>query len=306
MFGSFMFPLYDAMDTGGGGGELLSDGSTGGSETSAPGFGDGGDKGGAVPIDISDDTLIRVKGVKEPVKYSDYIKGFVPKSDFTRAQQAKAAELQRSQETLRDREQRLEALTRQQTGNASAQQNPVNDLIKSLESKPYLSGAEAGGLVKQLWEGGIVKLAGAITQRDEIIKLMYNKLMSIDGNVGTMRTASQEQALQTRFNAVKTQLDLPDTPEIDEFLMDVYYSHEGEDLDQEFPNMVKNRWDSLQKLQRTLDQKRVQSARQTVLAPGGRRGGNATPSNALRSKTATMDAKQLADSMWPLLQGGNT
>lgn len=305
--GSISMPFLDATDGGGGGGDVLADGQRGsGDSSSAPGFGGQGD-GQAQAVDISDETLIRVKGQKDPVKYGDYIKGqFVPKSDYTRSQQAKAAELKAAQETLRDRETRLEAFQRQQQGNAAPQANPVNELIKSLETKSYISGAEAAGLVKQLWDGGITKLAGAITQRDEVIKLLYNRMMQIDKSVGGIRETNQSQSLQQRFAAVKAELNLPDDPQVDEFLQDVYYSHEGEDLDQEFPNMVRARWEAYQKLLRVSDQQRVQSARKGVLAPGGQRGGNATPSNQLRNRVAKMDAKQLADEMWPLLGGGNT
>jgi len=296
------------MDSGGGGGELLSDGSTSTASTSAPGFGGGGDEGGSGnAVELSDDTLIRVKGQDKPVKYSDYIKnGFVPKSDFTRAQQARASEVQRANQALQERESQLREFQARQQGNAQSQTNPVNDLIKGLEAKPYLSGQEAAGLVRQLWDGGITKLAQAIGQRDEVIKLLYNRMQQIDKGVTGLRGQSQESALTARFNSVKTELNLPNTPEVDEFIQDVYYSHEGEDLDAELPNMVRARWNAMQNLIRAESQKQVRSARQNVLAPGGVKGGNATPSKNLRDRTSRMDARQLADEMWPLLGGTST
>lgn len=306
-FYSITEPLYDAMDTGGGGGSLLSDGSTSTDGQAAPGFGSSNDDGGGNAIELSDDTLIRVKGSDKPVKYSEYIKnGFVAKSDFTRAQQAKAQEAQAARQQLAEAQTRLTAFEQRQQGNAQPQANPIGDLVKSLEGKPYLSGSEAAGLVKQVWEGGVMKLAGAITQRDEVIKLLYNRVMQIDKGVTGLRGQSQEQGLQARFAQVKSELNLPNTPEVDEFIQDVYYSHEGEDLDAELPNMVRARWTALQNLIRTESQKQVRNARTSVLAPGGARGGNATPSNGLRNKTSRMDARQLADEMWPLLGGPNT
>lgn len=288
--------------------ELLSDGQSGNNgevtpqstpqQTPQQGQVDSGNQGGGTVYDLGNDSMIRVPGEKEPVKYSEYIKRFVPQADFTRAQQAKAAELADAKRQLAQ----FQNQSRQQPQQTN-QPNPINKLVSDLKSKPYITGEDAASMMTNLWEGGIVNLGKAISQRDQVINLLYQRLMGVDNTVGSLNSASREASFKQKMASVKQSMNLPDDPAVDEIMQDIYLSHEGEDLDREFPNLVKARWDALQKLIRASDQKRATDARQQTLRLPNR-GGNGTPSRP--AKQPFKNARDLADELFPALQGGNT
>lgn len=287
-----------------------------------PGDGGGGDAGGggvfdtggnAAPaadtaIELNDDSLVRVKGEKDPLKWKDYSSRYVPKSEFTKTTQERAAyakQYQQAQLALRERDARLSEIERQRQG-ANPPQNPIGELVKQLESQPYLDGKTAASLVTNIFQQGIQPLAQAIGQRDEVIKLLWQRLQGVDTTVGTLSGSKRESEFASNLSRVKTDLGLPDDPVVDEMLKDIYLSHEGDDLDHEFPNMVKARWDSIQKVVRALDQKRTLDGRRQALNPALQgKGGQGTPSRPLRNKVAQMSAKDAADALWPLLQNGD-
>jgi len=95
---------------------------------------------------------------------------------------------------------------------------------------------------------------------------------------------------------VRDELGLPDHPEAKELLMDIYASHEGDDLDQEFPNIARRRIDGLRQMFRELDRQEAQRAKERLI-PG--RGGNAAPSQPLRRgfKTPAQIAEELGSAL---------
>jgi hypothetical protein len=297
-------------------GSIAAGASDGGSATSGQPVGGGAavnEPVGGTPSDaiaLTPESLIRVPGQDQPVKYSDFIGGYVPKADFTRAQQRVAAERDALQRQMQEQEQRFATaaralLARLQGGGTAAGApgapggaggNALDAMLAGLESQPYVDGATAANLLRNLVQQNVLPLATALKQRDQALKLLFERLQAIDGTVGQLRNQTTNEEFQAKLAKARSDLRLPDDPVVNELLQDVYLSHEGEDLDQEFPNMVKARFEGLRKLIRDLDKREAEEARAARIGIPGK-GGQAVPGRPLRR--GFLSAAEIADQMWP-------
>lgn len=286
--------------------ETPGDGGSGGSGGGAGAVdGGSGNAGGGspTPIDLTNDSFVRIPGQKDPVKWSDFQRGYVPKADFTRSTQDYAGKLKAAQAEIARRDEALRQYQSRQNS-AQPQQNPLVPFLNDLKSRTYLDGAAGAQIVEQFYTHGLMPLAGAIQQRDEVINMLWQRLKGVDSTVGSFKQQKTEADFNARLaDAIKTH-SLPDDDAVRELGRDVYLSHEGEDLDQEFPSMLKARYDALTKLIRLADQKRAQEGRARLFKPLESAGGSGVPSKPLANKKLmTADPKQLADELWPLVSG---
>lgn len=289
---SFISPYFDAMDTGSGGG-------------AAPGGagGAGGTGGSSTVYDLTADSMVRIPGEKEPVKWGDYSSRYVPKSEYTKTTQSYSQQIQQRDQQLQQLQQRIQQA---QSAQAQPQANPIGQTLQALMDKPYVTGREAATLVAQVLQNGIQPLQSALQQRDQLLTLLWQRLQAVDGIATNLNTQTRDQQFKQKLAGWKKDLELPDDPDVDEFLQDVYLSHEGNDLDQEFPAMVKARWGALQRIINAANNKKVDEARAARFNPALKRGGgNATPGKPLRS-SGFKDAKQIADELWDSLGGTQT
>ncbi len=273
---------------------------------SGPGPGDGGGAATPSPISLTPESLIQAPGLDKPVKYGEFIGGYVSKADFTRAQQRVAAERDAAQKALQDQEQRFRAAAQQilhrmggaggANSGAAPQAGSLEATLSQLEAAPYVDGPTAANLVRNLVQTSVMPLATAIQQRDKALGILWQRLQQLDGTVGTLRNRTSEGDFQTKLSRVKTDLGLPDDPAINELLQDIYLSHEGEDLDREFPTLVKQRFEGLRTLVRALDKREADEARASRMGLPGK-GGNATPGRTLRRGFQT--PAEIADQLWP-------
>lgn len=282
-------PLMDAMDTGGGGG--ATSGSTGGS---------GGDTGVSAPqaTALTKDSLIHPEGFDKPITYGEWQARFVDKSQYTQVTQQQAAREKQWTDYTANLQQQLQQRQGAQQP-AQPQANGFQQELEALSGKSYVSGAEAAALMKRVVEQGITPLANSIQQRDAVIKLLYSKLQNVDQTVGGLAKGTSQAEQKALYQSAKQNAALPDDPVVQDFMEDIYLSHEGKDLNTEFPNMVKARWSALVKAVREWDRAQAAKVRQGGLG----RGGAATPGKP--AKKGFESAEDIAKAWFPLMNMGD-
>lgn len=279
------FLCFDAMDVGGGGGG---------------GPVDAGGGGGAPiqPVTVTDDSVLQFPGAKEPVKYSDWQKQYVGKSEYTKATQ-EAARL-RAENARLTTAQQAAAQVRQTPLQGQPQPSAFQQQLAALENAPYVDGKTAAALAMSIVNQGIAPLAQELQKRDAVIGLLAKKLQGLDGTVTGLSGRSSATDMAQKFSQVRSSVGLPEAPVINDFVQDIYYSHEGEDLEREFPNMVKQRWNDLVAAVRSWDKQRAQDARTARLGIPGR-GGNGTPGSP--AKRPFESAEDIAKTWFPMISG---
>lgn len=296
-----MLPLYDAPGDGGGGGNagLIGAGITSPSTSGGSGGSNVG-TGGGTPITISDDSYITPPGAKEPVKYSDWKARHVDKSEFTKTTQAYAAQVKAAQaeiKRLQDAASRQPQGTPQQT----PQTNQLQERLRELANAPYIDGKQAVQIVQDLYQNAVGPLAEAIKVRDQALALMFKKLQGVEQTAQGLSSRTTEGDFKTLLNSTRSSVGLPEgNSAVDEFLQDIYLSHEGSDLNREFPSMVKARFDALAQVVREMDRKRAQDARSRA-AGIPTRGGTATPGKPLTQ--GHRSPQDRASAIWASLTG---
>jgi hypothetical protein len=266
------------VDTSAGGSNSAIDasggGSTGAAET-APTF-----------KEIGENDLVKLPGQEKPVKYGEYARGF--QSQFTRASQ-KAAQLEKE----------LTDLKRQASQASNQGQRPVppskrQQMIDQIRAKTYLSGEEAAAAV----DGVLGEVDSNLSTRDEAIKLIAQKILQQDEIIKNLNGQNTQQSFQGKIKSALSANGLGD--DLSDFAQIVYLSHEGEDLDREFPSLLKQHWEKFAQIVRKQDQAKINSAR-TGRFPG--RGGQGSASKPL--DTSRMSAKEQADALWPFVNGAD-
>lgn len=275
--GSFWLaqPFLDAPDSGGGGGESVGDSGnfSGGTDTStAP----------AEPTvyDVSDDTLIRVQGREQPVKFGEHFRGF--QSQFTKASQEAA----RLKKELAARDARIQEIERAQREAQLRQQQPQQrqDPYGDLRTRPYLTGEEAAQVVENL--------TGELGKRDQITVQLVQRLLTLEKQLSGLNEHHSTSAFEGLISKTINQLGLP--PEASDFAKEVYLAYEGDDLAAEFPQLLQNRWEQLQRLITAQQQAKVSAARKPPFVPG--RGSTTGPSRPIQMDPR-LSAQEVADQL---------
>ncbi len=295
--------------------EIVS-GATGGSTGSpSPDLGGGSGSGGvsdqvntqsAAPTvyDLSDDTLVRVNGQSQPVKFSDLSRR--QQADYTRKTQAaqklhqQAQSLQQQNQTERARLETIAAqLAARQQGNRGSNQD--NDpFMTELAGKEYIDGKTAVEIVRQLQNQGLAPIANAITQRDKVIGQLYNQLKALSNQVNEMGGRFGQSDFDGKINRWVADGGYP--PEAADLAKEVYLAYEGDDLDNEFPEIFARRWQQVENIFNARREAKVAAARQAPRLPG--RGGNGSASKPIGLK-GNETSKQTADLLWDALQANS-
>jgi hypothetical protein len=272
---------YDAPDAGGGGGF-------------DPG-GDNGDLGGGDPApaaapaeptvyDVSDDSLIRVKGQDKPVKYGEHFRGF--QAQATKASQ-EAARLRQELAQYQQREQQL-AAQRQAEARQRASQGQTSTLDR-LKELPYLDGATAAQTISEIHR--------EFQQRDQILVAAVQELQRMKQVVSQLNEAHTGQSFEGKISKWVSDLGLP--AEAAQTAKLFYLAHEGADLDDQFPEMFREYWENQQKLFQAQQAAKVAANRKQPFLPG--RGGAAGPSRPLQLDPAAKSST-IADQLWDMVQ----
>ena len=185
----------------------------------------------------------------------------------------------------------------QQQQGATQQQTMLDQLAKM----PYLDGATAAELMRRIMVEGIQPLQQQLQQRDQALAQVYKDYKSLRDVVGKSYGKEAERDLDSRFAEIRAQQGLPDDEVIREIMQDIYYSHEGDDLNQEFPEMVRKRLEALQKTFREKDRKAAEAAKKS---PFPSKGGESSP---ISGKTGGYKTPQdRADELWPMISPGQS
>lgn len=278
--GLLMFP------DDGGGGDAGGGGNTGGDAGSSQNGGTSSTNTETPnAIDINDDALIRVKGSDKPVKFGDHVKGF--QAQFTRASQ-EAARLKQQLQVEQQKRQEYERRVQQASGGNQSQnrQGQSEDLYAKLEALPYLDGKTAAQTIKGIGE--------QIQQRDMVLLAALNKMQQMQQTLAGLNQNHVNSNFEGKISKWVDEVGVP--REALDWAKELYLAYEGDDLDQEFPRILKERWDLMNRVvnsQRETAARKAKEARMFV--PG--KGGNAGPNSPLQLK-GNESAKDLADKLW--------
>jgi hypothetical protein len=254
----------------------------------------GSPAGGAAPtpISLSDDALIVPPGGKDPVKYSDFIRGYIPQSEWTKRNQALSREREEFEKRREAATQRLIEEARRIAALQGGGQQPA-DPLASIREAPYVDGPTLAGLAEAIEQRGLKPLYDALQQRDRALLLMNKRMEQMGKLLSQLTSRNQDDVVNQRISRVREQLGIPEDPEAVELLKDLYSAYEDDGtLDQEFPDLARRRLEGMRKLIRRMDKEEAERARRQLI-PG--RGGNGTPGQPLRRGYKSPD--QLAEEL---------
>jgi hypothetical protein len=231
-------------------------------------------------------------------------------AEFTRKTQAHAEERKAWEGQRAQQQQQLQQYAQQLQQQAAAGQQAQQQqqgatqqqtMLDQLAKMPYLDGPTAAELMRRIMTEGIQPLQQQLQQRDQALAQVYKDYKSLRDVVGKSYGKEAERDLDSRFAEIRAQQGLPDDEVIREIMQDIYYSHEGDDLNQEFPEMVRKRLEALNKTFKARDRKTVEAAKKS---PFPSKGGESSP---LSGKTGGYKTPQdRADELWPMINPGQS
>lgn len=264
-------------------------------------------QGGSAGVDLNDDTLVRgVPGYNEPVRYGDLAKRL--QADYTRktqeVQKQKTqyeTEWQTRQRELQERQRHVESIAAQLASRQNNSGTPQNDpLLAELTSAQYIDGAKMGKFINMVQEKGFAPIVKAFADRDQIIQGMYNQVLELQKTVKDLQGVRQSADFDGKINRWLTEGGYPQ--EAAQLAKELYLAYEGDNLDDEFPQIFEQRWTQLQNVLRAQDRKRVDDAkRQGMRLPG--RGGQGATGKPIGLK-GHEKARDVAASLWDQIQTG--
>lgn len=278
---------------------------TGGAIVGAPEVGGGAplESTQATPTvrDFTDDDLVRIPGQEQPVKYGELYKRL--QADHTK----KSQEVSKLQKALEKQQKEWDTTRAQQESylkNLAAsllnkKETPTEDPFRALESLSFLDGRTAAQLARTIQTQGIQPIIGAIQERDQIIRTMYQNMLQLQNVVQELNSRRADQDFDGKISKYIKDLDLPE--EVADLVKEVYLAYEGDDLDDVFPDIMRSRWEQITAAVNAANKKRAEAARKKPFVPG--KGGDGRPGGRV-GLTGKESAAQAADILWEQLQGG--
>lgn len=256
-----------------------------GSDTGGGANGDGGGTAAPAPITLTESSAFIPPGGKEPLTWDKFQSGYVAKEELTRMRQRDANERQAWQQA---EQQRIRQQLEQQY---QRPQQVQPDPYAQVEQAQWIDGKTFAAAMRQQEQqtGQLVQALQILHQQNQQLR---QSVTGISGKWG-------QSELQTQFSTVKSKLQLPEDPIIDELMQDVYHSHTGWETDpQAFESMVAQRWKGIQAALRAADKARADAARaQQRPFPIGGTGGVARGSKPLVKGGESPE--ELAKRLWP-------
>lgn len=181
--------------------------------------------------------------------------------DSQRTQQAQ--QLQQYANQLKQQQQQYQQ-SQQQQQQAGQQQS----LVEQLQSMPYLDGKTAAQLVERIVGDGISPMQQQLQQSQQLIAQLHQQNQALQNQFGQNQGKQAERELEAKFTELRTQHNLPDDEAVNEFMRDVYFSHEGDDLSEKYPDMLGQRLDGLRKAFRDMDRRAAAKAKESPFLTG--------------------------------------
>jgi len=239
----------------------------------------GGDSSGAWPKDVQAEFTKKSQALAND------------RRQFQGQQQQWKAQQQQQQQQMQQYQQQMQ----QQYGQQGQQQQ--TQMLDQLRGMSYLDGPTAAQLMERIITEGINPLNQAIQQRDKALAHVYGEYKALKEGLGQHTSKSAEAEMSQRFTKVREEHSLPDEPWVNDYLQDVYYSHEGSDLNTEYGGMVRDRLDTMRKGFREMDRATAVKAKATSPFPG--RGGEVAMTDGKTGGYKT--PQERADELWPMM-----
>ena len=257
---------------------------------------------GGSTVDLTDDTLVRWPGEANPIRYADLHKRL--QADHTRKTQA-AAKLQKSLEAERTKFQtestaerrRLESMAAQLAGRGQPTGHP--EWAKTLAAKEYISGQDMAQMMMAIQNDGFGGVGKALEQRDQAFALLYQRVLKAEAVLNRLSGASSQTEHEGRIRQAIQALDRDPEDYIDTAKA-IYAGYEGDDLESEFPEILRNHIERVEKAAEKRRSRNVGNARNRFPIPG--RGGNGQPGRNLML-SGKENSKETTDKLWELIQG---
>jgi hypothetical protein len=262
-------------------------GSTSVTEESAPSGGEATESG-AWPAEVQAEYTKKTQALADERKTWES-----QRAEATQQLQQYAQQLQQQQYARQAAQQ--QAQTTQQG------QQSQSTMLDQLRQMPYLDGATAAQLMERMVSEGINPLQNALQQRDQTLAQIRKDYAMLRETVGKGHNKQAEADLTSRFVQLREETGLPDESVINELLRDVYYSFEGGDWDQKFPEEARSRIEGLRKVFRKMDR---QAAKQAKTSPFPSKGGETSPTSGKTGGYKTPEER--TDELWPMLNPGQT
>lgn len=274
-----------------------------GSQVGDPGQ---GGSGGASPVDLTDDTPVRWPGEANPIKYGDLQRRL--QADHTRKTQqaaklqkqlaAERARFQQEQKAERARLESMAAAIAGRQGQQGQQGQPA--WMTELSKKDYLTGADAAALMGAIQNQGFGSVAKAFEQRDKILQTMYQLVQRQQAALNALQGTHQESAFEGKITKALQQIGR-DPADYRDIAKEIYLAYEGDDLDDEFPEILRNRLEQIEKAIQRRQAQSVNQARQPKFPFPGKGGAGSAPKGA--GLTGREGSLETADRLWELLGG---
>ena len=213
------------------------------------------------------------------------------------------AEFTKKSQALADERRSFESQRQQWHQQQQAQQGQAQNkqLLEQLREMSYLDGGTAATVVERLINEGIAPLQQALQQRDQALAQMYKEHRELRDGLGKHTTKTAEADLTQRFSKMREEHGLPDEEWANQYLQDVWYSHEGDGLANEYPEMVRARLESVRKGIRDMDRATAVAAK-TKASPFPGKGGEVSITDGKTGGYKTPQDR--ADELWPMINPG--
>jgi hypothetical protein len=189
----------------------------------------------------------------------------------------------------------------EQTQHHQQGQASTKGMLDQLRAMPYLDGQTAAALMERMVNEGINPLNAKLQERDKALAKVYQDYKSLRDQVSKSQGKQAASDLDGRFAKIREEQGLPDSEIVHELMRDVYFSHEGDDLDREYPDMLRKRWEGIQKAVRDADRA---TAKKAKTSPFPSRGGEVSPTSGKTGGYQTPEER--ANALWPMLNPGAT
>ena len=247
----------------------------------------GEDSGGAWPKDVQ----------------AEFTKKSQALADERRSFESQRQQWQQQQQYAQQQQQMQQRYAQQQAQQQQAQQGQAQNkqLLEQLREMSYLDGGTAATVVERLINEGIAPLQQALHQRDQALAQMYKEHRELRDGLCKHTTKTAEADLTQRFSKMREEHGLPDEEWANQYLQDVWYSHEGEGLANEYPEMVRARLESVRKGIRDMDRATAAAAK-TKASPFPGKGGEVSITDGKTGGYKTPQDR--ADELWPMINPG--
>lgn len=246
-----------------------------------------------------------VPGEKAPIKAKDLynrLRAGVTKTEqqFKKEREAFEAERQKYQAETRAERQRLEQIAATLMSQQQGREAP-DEFLAELSGKQYLDGMTGAKLVQYLRKQTATEraqLVEHINKQNQVIVAIVGKLKELGGHVTEFHSTAEQTRQQKQIDAALKAAGLDDDAR--DLASELLAAYEGDDLEVEFPNLLKGRWNQIEAAIRNRDKAKVARLKQPSAFAA--RGGDGAAARGAKF-TGKESAREMADKLWSEMEG---